>query len=196
MKLKNVYYGFTKEGQRKLLWKRYKVEMTSFGDIKRTIYYDLEKKAYVEPYDVDEKTLVSIVQLVGNYKRKSKRKVINAYKADCNLLYDVKGAFYGNIVNKTTIYDLESANGYYMGSGRNDLYDDAFVMEMENVLFARISDPDGRVQSLKSGGLYSWADKVKKGISVQEVRPIRKDLFSKTVVTKKKLLEADYKKKL
>mgnify|MGYP006356624763 CR=1 FL=1 len=63
MKLNNVFYGFTKDGLRRLLWKKYKTEWTSVGDVTRTIYYDLENKVFLEPYDVDQKTLVSIKDL-------------------------------------------------------------------------------------------------------------------------------------
>ena len=53
MRLNNVFYGFTKNGERKLLWKRFKTETTSVGDVSRTIYYDLEENDYIEPSDID-----------------------------------------------------------------------------------------------------------------------------------------------
>jgi len=175
MRLDNVFYGFTKNGERKLLWKKYKVEITSLGDIERTVYYDLENKEYIEPNTIDEDTLVSINKIVGNYKGISKRKVIKAYKADCNILYDVKGTFYGSIL--------------YKKRGKE-------ILEIENVLLARIADPECRVQWIKNGGLYPWIEKIEKGVGVKENRPIKTEIFSDKVVTKKKMLEADYKKLL
>ena len=125
-----------------------------------------------------------------------KRKVIEIYKADNSILYDVQGAFYGNLVRKTTLYDLKTQSGYYAGSGRNDLYDDAFVRELENVLFARVDDPNGKVEAIKWGERFPWYDRVKSGLCVQEVKSINKEHFDTDVVTKRKLLELDYKKEL
>lgn len=196
MKLNNVFYGFTKDGERKLLWKKYKTETTSVGDLGRTIYYDLEENKYIEPSDIDVESLRSVLSLVGPVKRMSKRKVIKIYKADNSILYDIQGAFYGNLVRKTTVYDLKTQNGFYAGSGRNDLYDDVLVKELENVLFARVDDPNGRVESIKTGERFPWHSKVKSGISVEEVRAINREHFDTVVARKKKLLELDYKKKL
>ena len=196
MRLNNVFYGFTKNGERKLLWKRFKTETTSVGDVSRTIYYDLEENDYIEPSDIDIESLRSILSLVGPVKRMARKKVVQAYKADNNVLYDVQGAFYGNLVRKTTIYDLKTQNGYYAGGGRNDLYDDVLVKEVENILFARVDDPNGKVESLKSGQRYPWNDRVKSGVCVEEVRPINKKCFDTDVVTKKKLLELDYKREI
>ena len=53
MRLDNVFYGFTKNGERKLLWKRYKTEWTSMGDVVKSVFYDLEEK-------VDKKINTSI----------------------------------------------------------------------------------------------------------------------------------------
>jgi len=175
MKLENVFYGFTKDGKRRILLRKFKTEMTTLGDVSRTMYFDLEKKEYIEPSKVDENSLVSINRLVGDYMRKSKRKVIKAYKADCNLLYDVTGAFFGNIIYKKR--GMES-------------------LVMKNVLFARVADSMCRVQRVKNGNLYPWSDRVLEGLCVQEICPIKREQFNDVVVTKKKLLEADYRKEL
>lgn len=196
MKLDNVFYGFTKDGKRKLLLKRFKKEMTSLGDVERTIFYDLEENKYIESSDIDVESLRSVLSLVGPVKRMTKRKVVKKFKEDNNVLYDIHGVFYGNLVNKLTIYDLKTQNGYYAGTGRNDLYDNILVKEVENVLFARVDDPNGKVEPLKWKERYPWHYKVNSGVSVEEIRPINKEYFDTAVVPKKKLLELDYRKKL
>lgn len=194
MKLENVFYGFTKDGKRRLLWKKFVVEYTTLGDIGRTMYFDLEKKEYIEPNKVDENSLVSINRLVGDYNRKSKRKVIKAYKADCNLLYDVTGAFYGDIMFKTTAEKL--LDNLFEDRANYKADDKVESTIAENVLFARIADPKCRIERVENGVLYPWADRIKEGYCVKEIRPIKKDLFSKPVIKKKLLLEADYRKLL
>ena len=196
MRLDNVFYGFTKNGERKLLWKRYKTEWTSMGDIVRSVFYDLEEKEYYETNDIDKKSLIPIVKIVGDVSRMSRRKVKKAYQADCNLLYDAAGVFYGDVVKKTTKYDLRTTNGFFIGSAGTDLYDDILIPKLENVLFARINDSKGRVQAVYTGSLFPWVDRIKKGLAVKEDRPINRDKISETVVSKKKLLELDYRKEL
>lgn len=196
MKLNNVFYGFTKNGERKLLWKKYKTEWTSLGAVSRFVYYDLENNEFIESMDVDVESLVPIVKMVGQTERMRKRKVVKAYKADCNLLYDAAGVFYGDVVKKTTKYDLRTTNGFFIGSAGTDLYDDILIPKLENVLFARINDSKGRVQAVYTGSLFPWVDRIKKGLAVKEDRPINRDKISETVVSKKKLLELDYRKEL
>lgn len=194
MRLENVFYGFTKDGKRRLLWKKFVVEYTTLGDVGRTMYYDLEKKEYIEPNKVDKNSLVSINRLLGDYKRKSKRKVIKAYKADCNLLYDVTGAFYGNIIFRTT---AEKQLDNLFEDRANYKADDKVESTIaENVLFARIDDPECRVEKVENGVLYPWTDNINEGYCVKEVRPIKKGIYSKPVIKKKLLLEADYRKEL
>lgn len=194
MKLNNVFYGFTKDGERRLLWKRFKTEYTTMGDVGRTIYFDLEKNEYIETSHVDESTLVPVVKLVGDVHRMRKRKVIKAYKADCNLLYDVTGAFYGNIIFRTTAEKL--LDNLFEDRANYKADDKVESTIAENVLFARIADPECRVEKVENGVLYPWTDRIETGYCVKEVRQAKKDLFSKAVVTKKKLLEADYRKEL
>ena len=55
---------------------------------------------------------------------------------------------------------------------------------------------ENRIERVENGVLYPWADRIKEGYSVKEIRPIKKDLFSKPVIKKKLLLEADYRKLL
>ena len=64
----------------------------------------------------------------------------------------------------------------------------------ENVLFARISDPECRIERVENGVLYPWIDNINEGYCVKEVRPIKKGIYSKPVIKKKLLLEADYRK--
>jgi len=175
MKLKNVFYGFTKDGDRKLLWKKYISEYTPMGPVDRTRYYDLEDNKYIETKKVDEKSLIPITELVGSFKRMSKRKIKKSFKADNELLFDAKEAFYGDIV--------------YKKNGKE-------ALEIEDVLFARISEPQCRVQRVKNGKLYPWSERINSGIAVREVRPIKNEQFEEVVVTKKKLLESDYRKEL
>ena len=195
MRLNNVFYGFTKDGQRKLLWKRYKTEYTSMGDVSRTIYYDLENNDFIEPNEVDESTLTTICNIIGTYKRKSKRKVVEAYKADCNLTFDITGAFYGNIVEKTTNYALKSANGYFIGSAGTNLYDEVFLPIEENILFVKTGSLV-IIENIKNSKTYPWYGLTKSGFCVKRDRPINRDKIRETVVSKKKLLELDYKKEL
>jgi len=196
MRLSNVFCGFKKDGQRKLLWKKQEVVVTSMGDIVKTIYYDLEDNVYIEPNEINVETLRPISSIVGYRKRMSRRKVVKKYKIDSNTLYNIKNVFYGNVVRKTTLYDLRTQNGYYIGVGRDDLYDDIFIKEDENVLFAQVDESKGKVESLKNGKSYLYHNKVNKGISVEPVRSIKKDCFKTDIVSKKKLLELEYKRKL
>ena len=194
MYLDNVFYGFTKKGKRKLLWRKYITDATDIGDVTRTMYYDMEKKVYIDPYNIDVESLVNIRSLVGDIKRKSKRKVIKAYKADCNLLFDTTGAFYGNIVYKTMAGKL--LENFFDDPANYNSSEVKEFPQKENILFARFDDPECRVKCVEDGRIYPWTDKIEKGLSVKEIRAINKEVFRKPVVTKKKLLEANYKKKL
>jgi len=179
MYLNNVFYGFTLDGIDRLLWKKYKTVATSMGDVSRTIYYDLNSKEELETNFVDTSSLQPITRLVGNAKWMSRKKVKSVYNADRNLLIDVTGAYYGDIIDKIkTSVSIKR------------------VTLKENVLFARISDPEGRSMEVKTGNLYPRSEKVYEGISVKEMRPIKTSQFDDVVAPKRKVLEMDYRKEL
>lgn len=175
MKLDNVYYGFTKDGKYGLFLKKYKTIYTDLGDVSMTIYYDLEEKCELKCDVIDLDSLIPITNMVGYGYKMSKRKVKEIYKANMDILIDVKGAYYGDIIVKTS---------------------DSEKLVENNVLFARINDPLGRSLKLTTDGLYTKEEKVKSGICVKEVRPIKTDNFECVVEPKRKILELDYKKML
>ena len=180
MNLNNVFYGFTRDGKYRLFWKHFKKMYTSIDDVLVTVYYDLEEKCEFESSFVDTNTLKPITSLVGNVKRMSKRKVKNAFKADANVLIDVKGVFYGDLLEKIL---------------PNSVYRKTIDLK-QDVLFARVSDPEGRSLEVKTGHLYPRAEHTLKGVCVRESRPIKTEHFDNVVAPKKKLLELDYRKEL
>lgn len=195
MRLNNVFYGFTIKGERKLLWKRFVTDMTSMGDVSRTVYFDMEEKKYLEINEVDVDTLVPITYLVRN-ERMSKRKVVKAFKADNEMTFDIKGVFFGNIVKKTKYKDLFEENNMVFEAKTINGNKKVNVAMRKNVLFARINDPEGKVQVVETNALYPWEHRVNNGMCVEEVRAVSRCSFDEVVVTKKKLLEAEYKKEL
>ena len=192
MKLDNVFYGFTKNGERKLFLRRLKTGMP----FENYIYFDLEEKKYIESTNIDLESLRHITNLIGFKKRMTKRKVLKEYKADNNILYNIKSTFYGNLVTKTTLYDLKTQNGYYMGTGRSNLYDDILMIEVENILFSQVNEASSKVESLITNEKFYLHDSIKSGICVEKVRAIFKEYCESDVMSKKKLLELNYKKKL
>lgn len=178
MKLDNVFYGFTKDGERKLLSRKMKTAFTDLGDVARTVYYDLEKKEYIESYNIDEKELIPITYFIEAKKRMSRKKIIEVYLADCDMSYNIRTIFYGNIINRQTI-------------------NDKMVLKIrENVLLATVDEDRQIVSEVKTGYLYPSSYSVSHGAAIEEVKEINKDNIQSPVITKKKLLELDYKKEL
>ena len=179
MYLNNVFYGFTKDGVDRLLWKKYKTIWTSLGEVTMTIYYDLNSKEEIETNFVDASSLKPITNLVGEVKWMRRKKVKAIYNADRNFLIDVTGAYYGVIIEKIkTSFAIKK-----------------FELR-DNVLFARINDPEGRSMEVKTGNLYPKSEYVYEGLSVKESRPIKREHFDNVVAPKRKLLELDYRKEL
>ena len=178
MKLDNVFYGFTKNGERKLLLKKMKTVWTDMGDVARTVYYDLENKEYIESFDIDEHELIPITYFIEAKKRLSRKKIIEVYLADCDMSFNIRKLFYGNIVKRHII------------NNKN-------VLKIrENVLLATVDEDRQIVSEVKTGYLYPSSYSVSHGVAIEEVKEINKDNIQSPVITKKKLLELDYKKEL
>lgn len=179
MYLNNVFYGFTKDGHDRLLWKKYKTVATSMGEVTMTIYYDLNSKEELDSSFVDASSLKPITNLVGEVKWMRRKKVKAIYNADRNFLIDVTGAYYGVIIEKIkTSFAIKK------------------IELRDNVLFARINDPEGRSMEVKTGNLYPRSEHIFEGLAVKENRPIKTGHFDDVVAPKRKLLELDYRKEL
>ena len=181
MNLNKVFVGHTKnDGCERTFYKRIRSLADGTG---YTVYIDLETNEVFNNVDVDTDSLLSFKDLFSiNQKRMIRRKIVNVYQADRDTLIDTKGAFYGNVLMK-----------YYEDSAHKNLVEE----EVENnILFARIADPECRVLRLENSDLYYKSERVDNGCAVEVVRSINRDKFNDVMKPKRLLLEMNYRKEL
>ena len=174
MNLDNCFYGFTKDGNEHILLKKYRTDYTSLGDVSYTIYYDLVKKKEYENFEVDEKTLHHISELVGIQRRMLKRRVVHLYLADRFTLFNTNDIFYGDIVKV---------------DDKNKSYDTL----RNNVLFSKNPKIEFGATEIETGHTYLQSKYIDFDLCVSNERPIK---IYESKITKRKLLEMDYRKKL
>lgn len=188
MRLENVFYGFTKDGKNRCLYKKYKVYETEYGAVNGTIYVDLENKREIEISQVDEDTLQPINTLLKGI-RKTRRKIIKTYKKEMDISVNINHLFYGDI-----IYYFSP----HIDCGYEDIDNVIKVISDRNVLFRGTSN--GFAKDFKTGQDYFVINDEIKYVDVKKefvdnTRRIKKD-FRSSEKTKRRVLELDYRKEL
>ena len=177
MNLNSIYYGFTKDGKDRVLMEKINNNLL-FGNENYVVYQDLESKEIFKAQEVEEVSLQPIYNLMSkrmlDKKRISKRKVIKIYRSDRDSLINVQKLFYGNIVSK------------------NDT--DIKVIDRD-ILFVD-STGYGICDEVSTSERFVKCEYAKDGVAVQDSRPVNLSSSKSLVLTKRKVLEKDYKKVL
>lgn len=197
MNLEKVFIGYTKDGKERCLYKKNKSYVTNSGIVNCTVYEDVESREEFNVDHVDLASLLSFTYSLQIEKRQMlRRKVKKVYQADRNKLIDVRGAFYGNVIDKCILRKVVQDCDIFMGIGKDKMNTPVEDILKRNVLFARTYDSFGHVQDLHNSKIYNSANKVSYGIAAKETRPVNYQIFDKSIQPKRKVLEMDYRKEL
>jgi len=189
MKLCNVFYGFTKDGKYRCLYKKYRVYDTDYGEVRGTIYWDLEEKCELDTSFVDEKTLQPITNLLYG-KRKTRRKIVNSYKKEFDKNVNLSHLFYGDII----YYFKQNGHCY------ENISEVTPISVKKDVLFRGISN--GFASDFKTGEDYFVINKKIEEVRLNEhyivnTRKLKVDFgLTDVIQPKRKVLEMDYRKEL
>lgn len=195
MFINRVFTGFTKDGKYRCLQLKYKKFYVTDGYVNGNVYVDLETKEVFDYNQVDHSTLKPITNLVGNKSNMARRKVVNAYQADADKMYSLNMLYYGDIVSCLVQRGISETGGTISVGIKPNL-------EESNVLFYKIEDDT--YKSLRDEDVYDtfkllltlYNKALYEDISqlyVDSIRPLKSD---EKVLTKRKVLEMDYRKEL
>ena len=192
MRLDEVFIGFTKDGEERVFYKKYDIDMGV--DFRYATYIDLETKkeyniSHDHPSRIDEKTLIPIKRVLGlENNRMRKRKVMEAYRVDRNVLVNTKDVFYGDICK---IIEEENSHKKKLIKLKGHI-----LFLREHTLFTRAYDGVFTVQDLYTSERYRKDETDIGTKTVREYRPIYSEVFDEYMQPKRKVLEMDYKGKL